>query len=267
MISFGPARYTTGVAIEGVLLDVDGVLVTAWRALPGSAETIRALRDRGIPFLLATNTTSLTREALAGRLGEAGLEIEAHEVVTAPVLAASYLRAHHPDERCYLVGEPDIADELAGVQLVDDDADVVLVAGADPAFTWENLSRAFRMLKGGAALVAMHRNLFWMTEEGLMLDAGAFLLGLERASGVEAVVTGKPSPEFFRQCVDLIGVTAERMAMVGDDLEADVLAAQDVGLTGVLVRTGKFLPETLERSVRKPDHVIASIGELETLVS
>jgi HAD superfamily hydrolase (TIGR01450 family) len=165
------------------------------------------------------------------------------------------------------VGEPDIGAELTGVTLVEDDADVVLVAGADRAFTWENLSGAFRMLKQGAALVAMHRNLFWMTERGLMLDAGAFLVGLERAAGVEAVVTGKPSPEFFRRCVDLLSVPAERVAMVGDDLEADVLAAQEVGLTGVLVRTGKFLPETLERSARKPDHVIDSIGDLPTLLS
>jgi HAD superfamily hydrolase (TIGR01458 family) len=251
--------------IDGVLIDVDGVLVRAWRELPGAARTLRWLRKREMPLLLATNA-SLSREVLAGRLRQAGLEVDRTEVVTAPVLTASYLRAHHPGQRCFLVGEPDIGEELKGVRLVEDDADVVVVAGADRAFTWHTLSRAFRMLKDGAALVAMHRNLFWMTEAGLMLDTGAFLLGLERAAGVEAVVTGKPSPDFFRQCVDLLGIPAERVAMVGDDLEADVLAAQDVGLMGVLVQTGKFVPETLERSDRKPDHVIESIGELQELL-
>ena len=249
-----------------MLLDMDGVLVIAWQALPGAAETLHTLRERGVPFLLATNATSVSRAALAEKLGQAGLDVDASLVVTAPVLAASYLRANYPGARCFLVGEPDIREELAGVTLVEDDADVVLVAGADSAFTWENLSRAFRMLERGAALVAMHRNMFWMTENGLMLDTGAFLVGLERAAVVEAVVTGKPSPEFFRRCVDLLGVPPERVAMVGDDLEADVLAAQHVGLTGVLVRTGKFLLETLERSVRKPDHVIESIEELPELL-
>ena len=254
-------------AAEAVLLDMDGVLTTAWRALPGAASTLGWLRERGVPFVLATNATSLSRQGLTGKLREAGLGVEAREVVTAPVLTASYLRTHHPGARCFLVGEPELGDELAGVHLVEDDADVVLIAGADRAFTWEKLSRAFRMVRDGAALVAMHRNLSWMTADGLMLDAGAFLIGLERAAGVDAVVTGKPSPEFFRQCLELVKAPAERAAMVGDDLEADVLAAQDVGLTGILVRTGKFRPETLDRSERKPDHVIDSIADLPVLLA
>jgi ribonucleotide monophosphatase NagD (HAD superfamily) len=111
----------------------------------------------------------------------------------------------------------------------------------------------------------MHRNLSWLTERGMMLDTGAYVLGLERAAGVDATVTGKPAPDFFRQSVALLGVPAEEVAMVGDDLEADVLAAQDCGLTGVLVRTGKFRPETLEASERRPDHVIDSIANLREL--
>ena len=216
--------------MDGVLLDVDGVLATAWRPLPGAAETVGWLRDRGIPFLLATNATSLSRDGLAARLRQGDIEVQGGDVVTAPVLTAAYLRRRHPGARCFLLGQPELGEELRNVELVDSEADVVVVAGADPAFTWENLSAAFRMLKDGAALVAMHRNLFWMTESGLMLDTGAFLAGLERAAGVDAVVTGKPSPEFFSRCVDMLGLPPERVAMVGDDLEADVLAAQDAGM-------------------------------------
>jgi HAD superfamily hydrolase (TIGR01458 family) len=183
-------------------------------------------------------------------------------VVTAPVLTAAYLRAHHPGARCFVLGEPDLGSEFEGVEIVDSRPDVVVVAGADRAFSWENLSVALRMLKDGAALVAMHRNLSWMTEAGLMLDSGAFVLGLERAAGVESVVTGKPSPAFFRQCVEQLDLPPERVAMVGDDLEADILAAQDCGLTGILVRTGKFRPEVVERSDRKPDRTIDSVADL-----
>ena len=251
--------------MEGVLLDVDGVLATAWRALPGAAKAVGWLRDRGIPFLLATNATSLSRDRLAARLRGAGMEVQGRDVVTAPVLTAAYLRKRHPGARCFLLGKPELGEELRDVELVESSADVVVVAGADPGFTWENLSAAFRMLKEGAALVAMHRNLFWMTESGLMLDTGAFVVGLERAAGIDAVVTGKPSPEFFFLCVDMLGLPPERVAMVGDDLDADVLAAQGCGLTGVLVRTGKFSPQAVERSERKPDLVIDSIGDLPGL--
>ncbi len=155
---------------------------------------------------------------------------------------------------------------------MEEGAEVVVIAGADAGpgpedvFTYENLNRAFRMLKAGAALVAMHRNLHWRTDEGPTLDTGAFTLGLEAAAGVTAEVVGKPSPDFFRQAASLLGVPADRAAMVGDDVESDVLAAQAVGLTGVLVRTGKFREEDLERASGDPDHVVDSVADLPALL-
>jgi HAD superfamily hydrolase (TIGR01458 family) len=251
--------------IEGVLLDVDGVLATAWQPIPGAGDTIRWLRDAGVPFLLATNA-SVSRSGLAERLRGAGIEVSPDRVVNASSLTAAYLRTHHPGGRCFLVGEPELGDEFRDIAMVDHDPDVVVVAGADRAFTWKKLSAAFRMVRDGAALIAMHRNLSWVTEGGLMLDTGAFLVGLERAAGVEAVVTGKPAPAFFRQCLEVLGVPADRTAMVGDDLEADVLAAQDVGLRGILVRTGKYSKDVVERSQRKPDGVIDSVADLPGLL-
>jgi ribonucleotide monophosphatase NagD (HAD superfamily) len=100
----------------------------------------------------------------------------------------------------------------------------------------------------------------------MTLDSGAFLLGLERAAGVEARVIGKPSPDFFAQAVELLGVPAGRVAMVGDDLANDVLAAQECGLAGVLVRTGKFRRDALDASPERPDHVIDSIADLPALL-
>jgi HAD superfamily hydrolase (TIGR01458 family) len=252
--------------IEGLLLDIDGVLVVAWEALPGAADTLGWLRKQEIAFRLATNTTSLTRRDLANKLRDAGLDVTAEELVTAPAATGSYLRTHYPGARCYLVGEGGAAEDLGGVDLVEENADVVVVAGADRSFTWENLNRAFRMLLDGAKLVVMHRNLSWRTEGGMTLDSGAFILGLEKAADVHAEVVGKPAPDFFKQCLELLGVPGDRTAIVGDDVEADVLAGQALGLTGVLVRTGKFREETLGRASGRPAHVIDSIADLPGLL-
>jgi HAD superfamily hydrolase (TIGR01458 family) len=251
---------------DGMLLDVEGTLVVSWGALPGAADAVRALRDAGIPFRFATNTTSTTREELARLLSQAGIETDPLEVITAPVVTAAYLRERHPGARCLLLGEGGAAGDLEGIELVHGDAEVVIFAGADAAYTWESLNRAFRMVLDGAAIVAMHRNMSWRTEDGMTLDSGAFLLGVERAANVEATVVGKPSLDFFRQAIDLLGVPADRAAMVGDDLGNDVLAAQTAGLTGVLVRTGKFRPDALERATDRPDHVIDSIADLPGLL-
>lgn len=253
--------------VDGVLLDVDGVLTVSWHAVPGAVDAVGSLRHRGIPFKLMTNTTTHTREALAATLRSAGFEgLEAADVITAPLATAAYLRGHHPGARCFLLGEPDVAPDLEGVTLVDDHPDVVVVAGADDAFTWENLNRALRMLLEGAAFVAMHRNLTWMTDEGLKIDAGAYIAGLELATGATAEVAGKPAPAFFRSAAALLGAQPERTVMVGDDVETDVLAAQAVGMRGVLVRTGKFRQEALKRSSGTPDVVVDSVADVPSLL-
>jgi HAD superfamily hydrolase (TIGR01458 family) len=120
--------------------------------------------------------------------------------------------------------------------------DVVLVGGAGPEFSYQALNRAFGHLQGGARLMTMHRGMYWRTSDGLQLDSGAFVAGLEQAAGVEAEVVGKPAAAFFATAPAHLGADAADTLMVGDDIESDVLAAQRQGLTGVLVKTGKYLP-------------------------
>ena len=252
--------------MEAVLLDIDGVLTVSWEPLPGAVETVAWLRRSNVPFLLLTNTTTPGRRGLADLLGRAGFDVSPDEIVTAAVATAAYLRAERPDARCFLLGQPDLGDDFTGIQVVDEQADVVVVAGADDAFTWRNLNKALQMLRSGARLVAMHRNLTWMTAEGLKLDSGAFILGLEEAAGVRATVIGKPNADFFLRALAALRMDADRVAMVGDDLENDVIAAQRVGLTGVLVRTGKFDADELRKASTSPDHVSDSVTDLPRLI-
>jgi HAD superfamily hydrolase (TIGR01458 family) len=253
--------------IDGFLMDIDGVLVVSWEAIPGATDAVRRLQDRGVPFRLITNTTTITRDGIADRLVAAGFDVTPDDILTAPLATAAYIRRHHPGAGCYLLGVDDVAADLEGIELVDRDADVVIVAGADPAFTFDNINRAFRMILDGAALVAMHRNLYWMEAEGMSLDAGAYLPGLEAATGATAAIAGKPSADFFQSGLELLGLAAEHVAMVGDDVEADVLAAQSIGVQGVLVRTGKFRPEQLDGASGSPDRVVDSVADVPALAN
>lgn len=252
--------------VEGLLLDVDGVLTMSWRALPGAPEALRHLRSLGYPLRLITNTTSLSRRSLAGALRDAGFDVAPEDLVTAPVATAALLRSAHPGARCFLVGRPESVEDMQGVDLVEEEADVVLVAGADEGFTWERLNRALGFLAAGASLLAIHRSLTWVTHEGTRLDAGAYVLGLEAAAGVRAEVVGKPSPAFFRSALELLGLPAGRVAMVGDQMDSDVLPAQALGMAGVLVRAGSFRPEDLERASGRPDTVIDGLADLAALL-
>jgi HAD superfamily hydrolase (TIGR01458 family) len=262
-----PARPGGRLQADGLLLDMDGVLTVSWDPLPGAVAAVAALRSAGLPMAVLTNTTSRSRATIAAALRRSGFVFADEEVLTASVAAGAYLRANHSGARVFLFGDARPAD-LDGVQLagLDEAPDVVLVTGADASFTFEGLNRAFRTLLGGAALVATHRTLSWMTRDGACLDAGAYLLGLERALGRTAAITGKPAPQFFAAGLQALGLPAERVAMVGDDLDNDVLAAQAVGVTGVLVRTGKSREDDLDRGAGPPDYLIDSVADLPRLL-
>jgi HAD superfamily hydrolase (TIGR01458 family) len=255
--------------IRAVLLDIDGVLTVSWRPVPGAVEAVQRLRDAGFALALVTNTTSRTRAWMAATLSDAGFGVTADDIFTAPAITAAYLARNYPGARCVLLNSGDITADLAGVTIIPGDAatpDVVIMGGAGPEFSYPALNRVFGYLLAGARLVAMGRNLYWRTDQGLQLDAGAFLPGLEQASGVPAEVTGKPAAAFFATALDALGADPSAALMVGDDIEADTLAAQRAGLTGVLVRTGKYQRETLDRASGRPDHVIDSIADLPDLL-
>jgi HAD superfamily hydrolase (TIGR01458 family) len=248
--------------IDGLLLDIDGVLAVSWRALPGSVEAMAWLRSEGVPFRLITNTTTHTRRELAATLADAGFDVTSEEIVTAVVATAAYLSRAHSAARVFVLTDGEPGEDLDGVRRVDrpEDADVVVVGGACDAFTYDLVNRIFRRVKDGAALVGMHRNLYWRTAAGWELDGGAYVAGLEEAAGVRAEICGKPSRSYFEAALALLGLASERVAMVGDDIVNDVLGAQTAGLTGVLVRTGKFQVEDLRKGT--PDVVLGSLADV-----
>jgi HAD superfamily hydrolase (TIGR01458 family) len=262
-----PARPGGRLQADGLLLDMDGVLSVSWDPLPGAVAAVAVLRAAGVQLRVLTNTTSRSRATIAAALRRSGFDFADGEVLTAAVAAGAYLRANHPGARVFLFGDAR-PDDLDGVHLVglNETPDVVLVTGADASFTYEALNRVFRTLLGGAAFVATHRTLSWMTRDGACLDAGAYLLGLERALGRTAAITGKPAPQFFAAGLQALGLPAQRVAMVGDDLDNDVLAAQAVGIAGVLARTGKFREDDLDRGAGPPDYLVDSVADLPQLL-
>ena len=132
--------------------------------------------------------------------------------------------------------------------------------------TWDfaTLNRAFRLLMTDARppLIALGMTRYWRAEDGLRLDAGAFVRALEYAAGRTAVVLGKPDPAFYGTAVEGPRPSLPTQVVhVGDDIRIDVDGAQRAGLSGVLVRTGKFSPSDLEGDL-VPDEVLDSIADL-----
>lgn len=248
---------------EGLLIDIDGVLHVGAKPVAGALEAVELIRHRGLPFRLVTNTTSRSRRLVVERLRGMGFALENEDVLTPASLAVQVCR-DRGFERVALHVAPALAEDLADLgdtaRLHRPQAVVVGDLGRD--FTWDRLNEIFTQLHNGAELIALQRNRFWESQDGLVLDAGPFVVALEYAASQQALVTGKPSPAFFAQALDQLGVPARDAAMIGDDIEADVGGAIEAGLDGVLVRTGKFRPQALESSGTAPTQVWDSIAEL-----
>jgi HAD superfamily hydrolase (TIGR01458 family) len=248
-----------------VLLDIDGVLHVSGAAVPGAAEAVAELRRAGHGLRFVTNNTIRARATLAAELRALGIELDADEIETTARAAARLLAGLRVLPLTMAAVREDLGE---GVELVEEGADVVLVGGADEtdevrkAFAWERLDHAFGELDRGARLVCLHRNRWWQTADGPRLDAGAVVAGLEYAAGVRAELVGKPSRAYFETALAALGAAPAETVMVGDDVEADVNAAQRLGLHGVLVRTGKFRESTLAAASPAPDAVLGSVAEL-----
>ena len=251
-----------------ILLDVDGVLHVSGEPIPGAADAVAELRRAGHSLRFVTNNSTRPRSRLAEELREMGFSLENDELQTTPGAAARELAG----KRVLALVMAAIVPDLDGLELVGDHADAVLIGGCDETlepnqvFSYMNLARAFAEIQMGASFYCLHKNKWWQTSRGPMLDGGAFVAGLEYATGVEATVLGKPSPSYFAAALDALDAEPERTWLVTDDVEADIRGARLFGMRTAVVRTGKFRPEALETAESAPDIVASSLAHFPDLL-
>jgi HAD superfamily hydrolase (TIGR01458 family) len=250
--------------MAAILLDVDGVLHVSGQPLPGAAEAVRRLRMDGHRLRFVTNATTRSKADLAANLQGMGIELDVAEVQTTADAAVEKLRGR----RVLALVMHALVGDLEGIELVGENVEAVLIGGADDSpetnlvFSYMNLARAFAEIELGADLYCLHRNRWWQTERGPLLDSGCYVAGLEYAAQTAATVLGKPSPAYFDAACRSLDAEPSMTWMVGDDIETDVAGARGVGMRAVLVRTGKFRPDAVERSRIKPDGIVSSIAHL-----
>jgi HAD superfamily hydrolase (TIGR01458 family) len=250
--------------MAAILLDVDGVLHVSGAPIAGAVSAVRRLREAGHRIRFVTNSTTKSRAHLAEQLQLMGFDIQEDELQTTGSVAAKALAG----KRVLALTMPGLLDDLDGLSLVGMNVDAVLVGGADEGeevgriFSYLNLNRAFHELEAGAELYCLHKNKWWQTSNGPRLDTGVFVAGLEYAADTEATVLGKPSSAYYNAALEAVQGEAAMTWMVGDDLEGDIIGAHKHGMKTILVRTGKFRPDEVERSQVQPDGIVSSIAQV-----
>jgi phospholysine phosphohistidine inorganic pyrophosphate phosphatase len=247
--------------VQGLMIDLDGTISEVGKAIPGAIDALRRLREAGLPLRFVTNMTCRPRHDVLEQLRALGVEATMEELFTTTSAATAWLKQRDIRRIAPCVADA-TKEDFAEFTFDEEKPQAVVVGDLGSDWTHDNLNAAFRQLLDGAELVALQKGRYWISEQGLTLDAGAWIAALEYAASVSAHVVGKPNREFFEAAVASMGLSIDAVAMVGDDVFNDVDGAQRAGAKGILVRTGKFRRDALDRSGVKPDLIVDSLAIL-----
>ncbi len=248
--------------ITHLIIDMDGVLYRGDRPMPGLQPFFAFVRERSIPFVLATNNSTRTPQETVEKLGRMGVRISAGEVLSSGQATARVLAREYPaGTRVHVFGSPALRKAMAdgGFVLADDDVELV-VASMDRDVTYEKLKRAALLIRGGARFVATNLDPTQPTDEGLVPGTGSLIAALRTATGVEPLVIGKPEPTMFQLAMAQMGAQPETAAAIGDRLDTDILGGQRAGMITICVLSGSS--SRAEAEAFGPDFIFEDIADL-----
>lgn len=250
--------------IKGIMFDLDGVLYVGNTPVDGAIEAVKQLQAAGYICRFVTNTSTLSLASLQKKLRGLGFEVSQSEIFSAPQ-AALHMLKQQQQPICRLLLADDVKQDFQQFQQSDTEAQFIVIGDIGNAWTYAMLNEVFQCVMRGARILAIHKNRFWQTEQGLQMDIGAFIDGLEYATNTKATIIGKPSADFFSAVLADMQLAPQQVLMIGDDIDADVGGAQASKIRGALVRTGKYRQAYADSSAIQPSVTLNSIADLPEL--
>jgi NagD protein len=249
--------------IRSWLMDMDGVLVREEQPIPGAAEFLTRLGERGLPFLVLTNNSIYSRRDLSARLAANGLVVPEDAIWTSALATADFLDSQRPRGTAFAIGEAGLLTALhtIGYTLTERDPDYV-VLGETRTYSFERISQAIRLIARGARFIATNPDPTGPTPDGPLPATGSVAALISRATGVEPYFVGKPNPLMMRSALNAIDAHSETTAMVGDRMETDVVSGLEAGMHTVLVLTGSTARAEAEAFPYRPSRIVDSIADL-----
>jgi 5'-nucleotidase len=249
--------------IRSWLMDMDGVLVREEQAIPGADRFLARLRERGIPFLVLTNNSIYSPRDLVARLASSGLEVPERAIWTSALATARFLEDQRPGGSAYVIGESGLTTALhaAGYTLDDRSPDYV-VLGETRTYSFERITRAIRLIGGGARFIATNPDPTGPSVAGPLPATGSVAALISRATGVEPYFVGKPNPLMMRSALNAIEAHSESSAMIGDRMDTDIVSGLEAGMETILVLSGVTSREAAGRFPFRASAIVDSVADL-----
>jgi NagD protein len=249
------------------LTDMDGVLVHEEDPIPGAAEFVEALKASGLGFLVLTNNSIFTPRDLRARLLAGGIDVPEESIWTSALATAQFLDDQRPRGSAYVVGEAGLTTALhdIGYVLTDRRPDYV-VLGETRTYSFEAITRAIRLIEGGARFIATNPDPSGPSALGTLPATGSVAALISTATGRKPYFVGKPNPLMMRSALNRLQAHSETTVMVGDRMDTDIIAGLEAGLRTIHVGTGSTRPDQVEGFPYRPTKQVDSVADLVAMV-
>jgi NagD protein len=242
---------------------MDGVLWHEGKPIPGAKELIKKWTDSETPFLVLTNNSIYTPRDLSARLRAGGLDVPEERIYTSALATADFIRSQVPKGTAYVIGDAGLTTAMheIGYVMTEVNPDFV-VLGETRNLSFENLTKAVRLINNGSRFIATNPDATGPSNEGPLPATGAVAALITKATGKDPYIVGKPNPMMFRSAMRKIKAHSESTGMIGDRMDTDVVAGIEAGLHTVLVRTGISDDAEIARYPFRPTEILNSVADL-----
>ncbi len=248
---------------DAFICDMDGVIYHGNRLLPGVIAFVQFLQANNKRYLFLTNSSERSPRELAQKLARLGLEVSPERFYTSALATAAFLAAQSPGCSVYAIGDAGLLNALydAGITMNDVSPDYVVI-GESKSYTYDTMTKAIRLVLGGARLIGTNPDTTGPTEGGIVPACGSLVAPVELATGSKAYYLGKPNPLMMRSALKRLGATCEQSVIIGDRMDTDIIAGIESEIDTVLVLTGVTAEADLRRYPYRPGHVLSGIAAL-----
>jgi NagD protein len=244
-------------------MDMDGVLVHEEEPVPGADRFLARLNELGRRYLVLTNNSIYTPRDLAARLRLSGLDVPEEAIWTSALATARFLEQQRPGGSAFAVGETGVTTALhdAGYTLTERDPDYV-VLGETRTYSFERITRAIRLIQGGARFIATNPDPTGPSPDGTLPATGSVAALISRATGSDPYFVGKPNPLMMRSALNALEAHSESTIMLGDRMDTDIVSGLEAGLETILVLSGVTSRAEADRFPYRASRIVDSVADL-----
>ncbi|MDD6154957.1 MAG: HAD-IIA family hydrolase [Eubacteriales bacterium] len=249
---------------KGFICDMDGVIYHGGKILPGVENFVQWLYDNDKKFLFLTNNSSNTPLELKLKLQSMGLDVDESHFYTSALATAKFVAKQKHHAKAFVIGQPGLIGALynEGVAISDTDPDFVIIGDATQQYNYEMVCKAVKFVNNGARLIGTNTDMTVPITDGILPSCHALVSPIELATNKKAYFVGKPNPLMMRTALNILGIHSEEAAMIGDNMDTDVIAGIESGLDTALVLTGVSTRETVEQYPYRPRLILNGVADI-----